>query len=195
MADPTVPWGIPLFDDNTPFAPIQAPFNSQSAALNDALISAMSGPNVFKRYATKALMDAAPGTVGREHATVFSDPDSSNNGDYYWTSGGWVVNLPSSRTFALAANGGGTMISQSSTETAGLVVTTFSINRTTAASPSTALISVPSDFRPAAGLWYGSGIGRTTGGMAVFNVDPAGTCRIYGATTAQVYDGTITWRI
>jgi len=37
MADPTVPWGIPLFDDNTPFAPIQAPFNSQSAALNDAL--------------------------------------------------------------------------------------------------------------------------------------------------------------
>jgi len=39
MADPTVPWGIPLFDDDDPFAPVQAPLNAQSAALNDALNS------------------------------------------------------------------------------------------------------------------------------------------------------------
>ena len=43
MASPTVPWGIPLFDDSTPFAPIQAPFNSQSAALNVALTNNVAG--------------------------------------------------------------------------------------------------------------------------------------------------------
>ena len=86
MADPTVPWGIPLFDDNTPFAPIQAPFNSQSAALNDAL-----SDGAFAPYATKALMDAAPGTRVGQHATVYADGTVARNGDYSWNGTGWSV--------------------------------------------------------------------------------------------------------
>ena len=84
MADPTVPWGIPLFDDNTPFAPIQAPFNTQSEALNDAL-----SDGAFAPYATKALMDAAPGTRVGQHASVYADTDTAKNGDYRWIGSEW----------------------------------------------------------------------------------------------------------
>ena len=87
MADPTVPWGIPLFDDNTPFAPIQAPFNSQSAALNDALTA-----GAFQPYATKALLDAAPGTRVGQHATVYGDGTAAYNGDYRWSGSAWIAN-------------------------------------------------------------------------------------------------------
>ena len=90
MADPTVPWGIPLFDDNTPFAPIQAPFNSQSAALNDAL-----GAGAFMPYATLALLKAAPGTRVNQHATVYADGNSANNGDYIWNGAEWILSVPS----------------------------------------------------------------------------------------------------
>jgi len=85
MADPTVPWGIPLFDDNTPFAPIQAPFNTQSAALNDALSSGS-----FMPYATKALLDTAPGTRVGQHASVYADGTVANNGDYRWSGTVWI---------------------------------------------------------------------------------------------------------
>ena len=85
MADPTVPWGIPLFDDNTPFAPIQAPFNSRSAALNDALTA-----GAFQPYATKALLDAAPGTRAGQHASVYADGTAAYNGDYIWGGSVWV---------------------------------------------------------------------------------------------------------
>ena len=85
MASPTVPWGIPLFDDNTPFAPIQAPFNSQSAALNDAL-----SDGAFAPYATRTLLDAAPGTRVGQHATVYADGDTGNNGDYGWNGSAWI---------------------------------------------------------------------------------------------------------
>ena len=86
MASPTVPWGIPLFDDNTPFAPIQAPFNAQSAALNDALSA-----GAFAPYATKALMDAAPGTRVGQHASVYADGTVANNGDYRWSGTAWSI--------------------------------------------------------------------------------------------------------
>ena len=88
MADPTVPWGIPLFDDNTPFAPIQAPFNSQSAALNDALTA-----GAFQPYATKALLDAAPGTRVGQHASVYADGTVANNGDYRWSGTVWDTSV------------------------------------------------------------------------------------------------------
>ena len=84
MASPTVPWGIPLFDDSTPFAPIQAPFNSQSAALNVAL-----NDGAFQPYATKALLDAAPGARVGQHATVYADGTVAYNGDYRWTGSAW----------------------------------------------------------------------------------------------------------
>ena len=90
MADPTVPWGIPLFDDNTPFAPIQAPFNAQSAALNDALTKGGFAP-----YATKALLDAAPGTRVGQHASVYADATVAYNGDYRWNGTGWILSLTS----------------------------------------------------------------------------------------------------
>ena len=86
MADPTVPWGIPLFDDNTPFAPIQAPFNAQSEALNDAL-----SDGAFAPYTTKALLDAAPGTRVGRHATVYADGSDANNGDYSWNGAEWII--------------------------------------------------------------------------------------------------------
>ena len=88
MADPTVPWGIPTFDDNDPFAPVQAPLNAQSEALNDAL-----SDGAFAPYATKALMDAAPGTRVGQHATVYADGTDSSNGDYRWDSGKWGLIL------------------------------------------------------------------------------------------------------
>jgi len=100
MADPTVPWGIPLFDDNTPFAPIQAPFNSQSAALNDALTA-----GAFQPYATKALLDAAPGTRVGQHASVYADGTVAYNGDYRWSGSAWrqVFGDDSGSPFAMAA--------------------------------------------------------------------------------------------
>ena len=100
MADPTVPWGIPLFDDNTPFAPIQAPFNSQSAALNDALTA-----GAFQPYATKALLDAAPGTRAGQHASVYADGTAAYNGDYRWSGSAWrqVFGDDSGSPFAMAA--------------------------------------------------------------------------------------------
>jgi len=85
MADPTVPWGIPLFDDNDPFAPVQAPLNAQSAALNAAL-----SDGAFAPYATKALLDAAPGTRVGQHATVYADTDTAKNGDYRWGGSEWA---------------------------------------------------------------------------------------------------------
>ena len=103
MADPTVPWGIPLFDDNTPFAPIQAPFNAQSEALNDAL-----SDGAFQPYATKALMDAAPGTRVGQHASVYADATSYNNGDYKWGGSVWVQTWASGSKspFAVAVGAG-----------------------------------------------------------------------------------------
>jgi len=85
MADPTVPWGIPLFDDNTPFAPIQAPFNSQSEALNDAL-----SDGAFMPYSSLTLLRAAPGTRFSQHATVYGDATASKNGDYLWNGSEWI---------------------------------------------------------------------------------------------------------
>ena len=100
MADPTVPWGIPLFDDNTPFAPIQAPFNSQSAALNDAL-----SDGAFAPYTTKALLDAAPGARVGQHATVYADGTPHKNGDYKWGGSAWIQTFSTSSglPFAMAS--------------------------------------------------------------------------------------------
>ena len=67
MASPTVPWGIPQFDDNTPFAPIQAPFNSQSAALNTAL-NDLDNKTANADSALKALTVGSLGSDG--NATV-----------------------------------------------------------------------------------------------------------------------------
>ena len=111
MADPTVPWGIPLFDDNTPFAPIQAPFNAQSEALNDAL-----SDGAFAPYTTKALLDAAPGTRVGQHASVYADATVAYNGDYRWDGTGWLstsVRSPARDTFQLinaSSIGGGVNI-------------------------------------------------------------------------------------
>ena len=95
MASPTVPWGIPQFDDNSPFAPVQAPLNAQSAALNVALNN-----GAFMPYATKALLDAAPGTRVGQHASVHADGTAANNGDYRWSGLAWER---LSTTFAEAA--------------------------------------------------------------------------------------------
>ena len=98
MADPTVPWGIPLFDDNTPFAPIQAPFNAQSEALNDAL-----SDGAFAPYTTKALLDAAPGTRVGQHATVYADGTVAYNGDHRWNGTAWAQTWsPSDTVFDLS---------------------------------------------------------------------------------------------
>ena len=102
MADPTVPWGIPTFDDNTPFAPIQAPFNSQSAALNDAL-----SDGAFQPYATKVLMDAVPGTRVGQHASVYADGTVANNGDYRWSGTVWIQTWTADGTWVAVALGSG----------------------------------------------------------------------------------------
>ena len=86
MASPTVPWGIPQFDDNSPFAPVQAPLNAQSAALNTAL-----NDGAFRPYTTKALLDAAPGTRIGQHASVYADGTVANNGDYTWSGSKWAA--------------------------------------------------------------------------------------------------------
>ena len=97
MASPTVPWGIPQFDDNDPFAPVQAPLNAQSAALNVAL-----NDGAFRPYATKALMDAAPGTRVGQHASVYADGTATNNGDYRWNGNSWGSRL--SRSVGVSFN-------------------------------------------------------------------------------------------
>jgi len=102
MADPTVPWGIPLFDDNTPFAPIQAPFNAQSEALDDAL-----SDGAFAPYTTKALLDAAPGTRVGQHATVYADGSDANNGDYSWNGAEWILSVSVASVHRATGNASG----------------------------------------------------------------------------------------
>ena len=130
MADPTVPWGIPLFDDNTPFAPIQAPFNSQSAALNDALttindkildttdrifvgtvVSGSTLPSMSIRLGKSSGSDALPFTTTLDKAGWRSNPSYQDRisptvpGWYrFICSIGWSGNDVGNRALVLSKN-------------------------------------------------------------------------------------------
>lgn len=74
---PTVPWNIPLFDDDTPYAPVQAPLNAQSNALNAAL-------NLIETsVANVASLPTSGNWVGR---TILVTAD---NGQRVWTGSAW----------------------------------------------------------------------------------------------------------
>lgn len=84
--DTGAPGFIPLYDDDTSFAPIQVPFNGISQAMNTALKRI-----AFTTYATLATLNlpANVGTVVGQHATVNADSTALNNGDYVWNGTAW----------------------------------------------------------------------------------------------------------
>ena len=53
-------------------------------------------------YATKALMDAAPGTRVGQHATVYADGTAAYIGDYRWNGSAWKVFLEDTAWATLA---------------------------------------------------------------------------------------------
>lgn len=84
----TTNFQIPLFGDGDFVTPIQTPLNAQANALDTALTK-----GAYLVFATKAAMDAAPGTIAGQHATVNADPTANLNGDYVWapgSPGSWV---------------------------------------------------------------------------------------------------------
>lgn len=84
--DTGAPGFIPLYDDDTSFAPIQDPFNGISQAINAALERI-----AFTTYAnlTTLNLPANVGTVVGQHATVNADSTALNNGDYVWNGTAW----------------------------------------------------------------------------------------------------------
>src|SRR3954470_13706106 len=85
--DTGAPGFIPLYDDDTSFAPIQDPFNGISQALNGALKKV--GYTTYASYAT-LILPANVGTVVGQHATVNADSTPVNNGDYTWSGSAWI---------------------------------------------------------------------------------------------------------
>jgi hypothetical protein len=55
-----------------------------------AITNRFNGGGVYRLYATKTLMNAAPGTIIGQHATVNADSVAGNNGDYTWSGSAWV---------------------------------------------------------------------------------------------------------
>lgn len=85
--DTGAPGFIPLYDDDTSFAPIQDPFNGISAALNAALKN-----TGYTTYADQATLNlpANAGTQIGQHASVNADPTAVKNGDYVWSGSAWI---------------------------------------------------------------------------------------------------------
>lgn len=81
----TTNFQIPLFGDTDFVTPIQTPLNAQSNALDAALTKAG-----FIPYPTLAALNAAPGTVVGQHASVNADTTAANNRDYAWSGTAWV---------------------------------------------------------------------------------------------------------
>lgn len=88
MTSPTVPWNIPLFAAGDTIPSLEGLLNSQSNAMNTALNSLQI--TSYLQYTTRALMNAAAGTVVGQHATVNADSTPANNGDYFWTGSAWT---------------------------------------------------------------------------------------------------------
>lgn len=85
MADTGAPGFIPLASGSDQFSPPQAPLNALATALNTAL-----SKTAFNPYPTLAALNAAPGTVLDQHASVNADPTAANNGDYAWSGSAWI---------------------------------------------------------------------------------------------------------
>lgn len=89
MTSPTVPWNIPLFAAGDTIPSLEAVLNSQSNAMNTALNTMQL--TSYLEYGTRSAMNAVPGTVANQHATVNADSTVANNGDYYWSGSAWVA--------------------------------------------------------------------------------------------------------
>lgn len=134
MTTPTTPWNIPLFSVGDTIPSLEGVLNSQSNALNTALNSLQL--TSYLQYGTRSAMNAVPGTVVRQHATVNADSTAGNNGDYIWSGSSWVpvplagltpIN-PSTATgtgVALGANGAVTLTTVSAVQINGIFSSLF----------------------------------------------------------------------
>lgn len=84
----TTKFNIPLFGDDDFVTPIQSPLNSQSNAMETALVK--GAYQTFPDYATLTL-PANAGTIAGQHAYVNADSTVTNNGDYVWSGSAWVA--------------------------------------------------------------------------------------------------------
>ena len=106
---PTTTWGLPLWDDTPNVTPLEEFFNSISNAMDDAAttINTTAQNSGFKQFATKAAMDAAPGTAAGQHAVVTADSTQAHNSDWRWNGSAWVPNRgPFSMYITFFSDGG-----------------------------------------------------------------------------------------
>lgn len=90
MAGNTTPDNIAYPTGGDKVAPLNTVLATMASSVQTALTNRFSGAGVFRVYATKALMNAAPGTILGQHATVNADSVAGNNGDYTWSGSAWV---------------------------------------------------------------------------------------------------------
>ncbi len=89
-------WGLVTPAKGSPITPYRTPF----IALVESTATALDTLNLqsFRRYAKRSDLPSS-GNTTRQHATVYADPTSSNNGDYYWNGTAWITIGP----FGIAA--------------------------------------------------------------------------------------------
>lgn len=84
---PTTNWGFPTYDGTEPGS-LKTVSNAQANAAETAMNNASKG--FYLRYTTKALMLANVTASANQHATVYADSTTANNGDYWWQGGAWA---------------------------------------------------------------------------------------------------------
>lgn len=142
---PTSPWNIPLFDDNSPFDPIQNVFNSQSQALNTALNNLVSVRQIqtFK-WANDAERNAQTGMVNGDEGY-----QTDTNTGYKYVGGVWQIESTEWVTATLASG---------ITVTAGRVAPQYRLRGRSveivgcvdgSSASAYALLTLPVGFRPA----------------------------------------------
>jgi len=85
---PTPNWGFPTYDGTEPGS-LKTISNAQANASEAAMNTASKG--FYLRYTTKTLMLANTTASVGQHATVYADPSTGNNGDYVWNGTAWTV--------------------------------------------------------------------------------------------------------
>lgn len=70
-----------------------APLETLLSNMQDSVQTALTNrnKNMFLLYATRAAMNAVPGTQVGQHATVYADSTTANNGDYTWSGSAWIA--------------------------------------------------------------------------------------------------------
>jgi len=109
-----------------------APLATMLGNMMDSVQTALTNrdKSMYLRFATKAAMDATPGTSVGQHAYVYGDSTTAYNREYRWNGSAW--GMPIGVPFATAA-GTGTWPTVGSGASTGNITVTFPTGRFTVA--------------------------------------------------------------